>query len=466
MIDDRLPCDANRKLIYAKAYRNQLLVPLLEKAYAKLRGGYASLNFGTQAEAFMTLTGFPCFSLDLRQTREKHKITKKKAFEKLHVSSKFGYIMCASTDTDANLKSRYGLIDGHGYSILKIFLHKEGHRLVLLRNPHGILEIKKSKSTGSILVNIFKGLATYNGKWSENCPETRAIRKELDRENYQVNRSGLFWMSFDDFYEHFNYVSVCEIDSDWIKKCFTSKFPKGAKEKSTAFSFTVTNTKKAKGPKNEKENYNQINFGLFQKNHKEITADLGLIVLKKDTQCSPPRFRIFRYSCLSVSGHVHVEEWYPEGEYLVVPFSFKFKLPKYKNFDSSFNLVMHCTREIDCKKVELENRIVDSCVCKLVKDWKCECPIYGSNDLKLNTLDSKYLFLYVITNTSAHRRYRVDFKYKNETTRENLYTSTYYFGNFSRYIEPNSIQIAFYCVIADAYLNANVDMECKAFYCN
>jgi hypothetical protein len=134
MIDDFLPCDANKNLVYTNAYQNQLLGPLIEKAYAKTRGAYASLSRGFEDEAFRTLTGFPCFWIDLED-----KTAKETAWNALHDSGVYKYLMSASTPDDCNLQSRYCLGKNHAYSILQVVHYKKQYQLLLLRNPHGIL---------------------------------------------------------------------------------------------------------------------------------------------------------------------------------------------------------------------------------------------------------------------------------------------------------------------------------------
>lgn len=70
-VDDKFPCCENNDGVHFRASSNgpEIWVLLLEKAVAKLGGGYLSLIGGHEYEAFMLLTGtgvrldaFDCFS--------------------------------------------------------------------------------------------------------------------------------------------------------------------------------------------------------------------------------------------------------------------------------------------------------------------------------------------------------------------------------------------------------------------
>ncbi len=260
-------------------------------------------------------------------------------------------------------------------------------------------------------------------------------------------------MSFDDFFLHFHSAWACKVSEDWTRKQYTSVFPKNARAKTTAFSLIVTKRKEKDHPKQS----NEINIGLFHTNKQNIDTDLCILVFKKDLPSS--RYSLFIVSCLSILKFVDIETMYPEGEYLILPVSFKHKLAQFKMLDCSYNLVLHVTREIDVKKVDLDPETVDGLIYKMVKHKGSEYPIDGENEVKINTYYSNYLFVCIVTNNRPYRRCRVDFRYMPSTTMEHICTSTSTFNDFSRDLEPNSMQIACFCIPTDTSKNFLVDMN-------
>lgn len=58
MVDDRLPVSAGDRLVFARCKNpGEFWVPLLEKAYAKLNGSYASIEAGIEGDALVDMTG-------------------------------------------------------------------------------------------------------------------------------------------------------------------------------------------------------------------------------------------------------------------------------------------------------------------------------------------------------------------------------------------------------------------------
>lgn len=62
VIDDYFPCFPSGGPLFSRGQGNELWVLILEKAYAKLHGGYKNIVGGNPHEAMMDLTGCPTTS--------------------------------------------------------------------------------------------------------------------------------------------------------------------------------------------------------------------------------------------------------------------------------------------------------------------------------------------------------------------------------------------------------------------
>lgn len=70
-IDDFIPCFPNGDPMFSRNSTNQIWMMLLEKAYAKLHGGYKNIMYGQVTDALSDLTGCACstFKLDDEQVK-------------------------------------------------------------------------------------------------------------------------------------------------------------------------------------------------------------------------------------------------------------------------------------------------------------------------------------------------------------------------------------------------------------
>ncbi|EGT57130.1 CBN-CLP-4 protein [Caenorhabditis brenneri] len=196
VVDDRLPT-VNNKLYYLHSADNtEFWSALVEKAYAKLHGGYENLDGGTTAEALEDFTGGLTEYFDLRKS---DKATVLAALVKgMEMGSLFG----CSIDADANIKEaqlRNGLVCGHAYSITAIHnvtYYGQDLTLMRLRNPWG-------------------NEKEWNGAWSDSSSEwskiDAATKKQID---VQFARDGEFWMSFEDFFANFTQMEACNLTAE------------------------------------------------------------------------------------------------------------------------------------------------------------------------------------------------------------------------------------------------------------
>eukprot|EP00939_MAST-03C_sp_MAST-3C-sp1_P002216 g2216.t1 len=205
LIDDRLPVVGSRLCYCHHDNTNIFWGPLIEKAYAKLHGGYAQIVGGRIQYASTDLTGHFSDSIDLDRwrreadadkdgkidadeiqtlvrrlfdDREKHKSMGVKSMGGCSIRSAKGESVLAS-----------GLIAGHAYSILRqcALDLKSGEKahLIELRNPWGMHE--------------------FTGEWSDKDERWKDpfIRNQLD---FEPDEDGSFWMSLEEFLRTFDDV--------------------------------------------------------------------------------------------------------------------------------------------------------------------------------------------------------------------------------------------------------------------
>ena len=152
-VDDCLPCNPFKRLIFAKIKKKQLYAALIEKALAKSHGSYEAISNGTSAEGLQSLTGQPCEVIELSESRSEVEhfaydcgIKGPELYwQKVTQSKQLGYLLtciCSSTKIkfDMNCLNTLGLYDNHVYSILdsrEFWYEDKLVRLVKLRNPWG-----------------------------------------------------------------------------------------------------------------------------------------------------------------------------------------------------------------------------------------------------------------------------------------------------------------------------------------
>ncbi|KAK4163889.1 calpain-D [Cladorrhinum sp. PSN259] len=174
--------------------QNETWVPLIEKAYAKAHGDYASLSGGWIGEGLEDLSGgvttellaSDILDLDAFWTDELSRVNEEFLFG------------CSTGLLDGGYGDRDGITEGHAYNIMEARTLKNGTRLVKLRNPWG-----KNR----------KGI--WEGAWSDGSKEwTTEVQEEL---GHQFGSDSVFWISYDDLlrkYQHFDRTRLFR-EKDW-----------------------------------------------------------------------------------------------------------------------------------------------------------------------------------------------------------------------------------------------------------
>lgn len=199
VVDDQLCTygkDENGKfdLTYAKcSSENETWLPLIEKAYAKVHGDYESIEGGWTGEAIEDLTGGVYTFVRTDDILDTEKFWRE---ELVHVNKKVLFAVSHITfdPSEEEVVSIKGLYCNHAYSVIRTIEIENGTKLVEIRNPHG---------TGE-----------WNGPWSDGSKEWSPERMTLL--NHQFGDDGAFWMSYEDFLNHWNCIDKVRLfDSSW-----------------------------------------------------------------------------------------------------------------------------------------------------------------------------------------------------------------------------------------------------------
>ncbi|TKR87465.1 hypothetical protein L596_011858 [Steinernema carpocapsae] len=194
VLDDFFPCYAkNSSMVFSVGRRNQLWVPLIEKALAKQLGNYVALRAGRSLEGLAYLTGAPCVLLDM----EDESVDKDVIWVSLLSSREANFLMGCScgagrNSINENEYNQVGLVPQHAYSLLDVRQVRD-HRLVRLRNPWGRYVWKGAWSEG----------------WNGWTPELRKLLMPHGTE------AGTFWMPFGDFCRYFDSVDIAKVRFEW-----------------------------------------------------------------------------------------------------------------------------------------------------------------------------------------------------------------------------------------------------------
>ena len=283
-------------LAYSKAQHQQLWVPLLEKAYAKMHGCYSAISGGHIAEAFLDLTGAPTVVHHLQNTPSQRFDPKAFWYQLLQYRRQRLPMGCG-TDSSAA-----GIIGMHAYSILDVreipnvsveffreqlqtrtlgnvsgFTEFDGTvRLLHIRNPHGKGEWKGDFSDQS-------------SAWERLLRATSNSLNGLDR---SMRNDGCFWIDYDSFLMGFSNVDVVLAFEGNHAKSFASNFPPKNSNHRCTRAFEVSLLDVQPGVPNQTDQHVELYCMGIQKNKRGASSgradrkksykvcDLGMLVGK------------------------------------------------------------------------------------------------------------------------------------------------------------------------------------------
>ena len=219
IIDDQMPFNRMGQPLFVQgADRNEIWAMLVEKAYAKIHGGYERIIEGDIEYALKDLTGgIPTVVDTNKDPKFQEKVAQGKVWLSLKSQLRHGIVGCSSTTPEVvtnefgevKLMNREGIIKGYGYSVLDtVEINEKRLKLVKIGNPWGIGNFTGDWSNDSPL-------------WQED-PETSRTCKH----NPQVDSTDTFWMTMNDFVRIFNIQYFCKIlPEEWQTVRRTNSFP-------------------------------------------------------------------------------------------------------------------------------------------------------------------------------------------------------------------------------------------------
>ena len=209
----------NIPLFSRNTEQNEIYLSILEKAFAKLGGGYGNLITGNPGMAFITLTGcetIECYLknskdnfrkfeyniFDMRKYRTSFQYTRFKGFNVIYAENEFyEYLMqCFENNNmitcgiNSEENRTDGLLNHHSYSVINLNVVGGDLRVITLQDPHGC------NNTKFIAEKIFEKLE----------------EKELTG-NFSFENENCIYMEFQDFYRIFSCVQICKADILRIK---------------------------------------------------------------------------------------------------------------------------------------------------------------------------------------------------------------------------------------------------------
>jgi len=186
-------------MVYAHSHNPQeFWLPLLEKAYAKLQGSYESINGGSMAVGLVDVSGGVSEKFDLTSPEMAGPLASGQFFRELLKYNSQGYLIgCSNSQKDEHGNQHdgngpQGILFNHAYGLERIEDLKDLQlQLLRIRNPWGHGE--------------------WEGRFKDEDEAWDEFKNLRDRLNYTFKNDGNWWMSWEDWKNHFNRVYVCKL---------------------------------------------------------------------------------------------------------------------------------------------------------------------------------------------------------------------------------------------------------------
>ncbi|KAL7548272.1 hypothetical protein ACHAWF_011564 [Thalassiosira exigua] len=340
-------------LAYSKARHNQLWVPFVEKAYAKIHGSYRAISGGHVEEAFLDLTGAPTAVYNF----DHHDFNPRRFWGELLSFRRKRFPMGCGTD-----RSQAGIVGMHAYSILDVrevknvgadffrdklasgtlgnvsgFTELDGTvRLLRIRNPHGQGEGEfsdKSPIWERLMANKNVTWKGSKGTVDLTAPQSPELKRTM------VN-DGTFWIDYDSFLMGFSNVDVVLAFQGNHAKSFGSSFPTKKSNHRCTRAFEVSAVGRQPG---EGRSYNDkveifvmciqktrrgASLGRVDRKKSYKASDVGILVGERSNSSEHDRVELGavdgRFFGLNRNGHIRLQlnRSNPNKRLIVMPVSF------------------------------------------------------------------------------------------------------------------------------------------------
>lgn len=197
ILDQYIPCMPLGLPVFTHSSEGDLWISLVEKAFAKMHGGYQALRFGHLKSGLVSLTNCPTFNFEFKDDNSALIVRAIKYFGLIKEWIAKRYLIVASTAAFSTTNESAEAAS-HGYSIVNYLeidhsrfpipnLEKTVSRIVNLRNPWGVFD--------------------WAGDWSANSP----LWTEQIKTFYHgilTDTQDSFWISIESLLENFSCLTV------------------------------------------------------------------------------------------------------------------------------------------------------------------------------------------------------------------------------------------------------------------
>lgn len=184
IVDDYIPVSYNdNKYVKVTGDEKEIWSILIEKAFAKMNGNYASIVGGWPTHAGYHLSGLS--GEDVWTDKSADEIWAKA----VDWDAK-GHIMMAGTSASAN-----GIVGGHAYTVVSVHTMPNGDRVMKIRNPWGHTE--------------------WTGAYKDSDPFWASNPNTASAVGFVNGNDGTFFMKVEDFKTHFQALMANPDTSNW-----------------------------------------------------------------------------------------------------------------------------------------------------------------------------------------------------------------------------------------------------------